>query len=771
MADDFFSYSRAGSTTVFEPQNRPYVAGYLLCEYIDRTYGDEALKEIHKEFLKFPFFGPGRAIKKITGYPAREIFAEVVEEVKERASQNRYKPAATPITPDGYGDYYTPQISKRGWIMYRRTHDLPAALVLYDPETGDEKILHVTGLTDPSSFAVDPAGNVVVYSSRISTRTAAGQTVFSDLFLLDTESRKARRITKNERLWHPAINPRTGEIIAVAGFGQESSLVSVDPETGDYRILYRRSGAAMYNPVFSEDGNSLFFTMNTGGMQDIWVLPYPIPAEEIARPVTGPDKAAEFFPRCADGKILYASDKNGSLSLYAQPLTGGSPVMVAEDPVGAYAGLIDSGEVIYATYTKNGYALKKTALTGFTTLSEPAGPVSMDKAFPPADPGAAVGENDITLANEESGEYLPAAKRYHDNPKLLLWLPLPFSYDPFDNFMLGTGGGVFFSSGSILRSNSVAGVITYDWEEMQPTFDLEASIGIGQGSLAYRGYYGYYEREDGGFLRNFSTYLLATYPLLTEYRYPIVNQITTGGAIRFDTASAYPDPFGFFSEPDGLVTSNLLQASGSIGYTTATTGAVKDFYNPFLFSTWIDLGVSLPPEYIQGTTMWVGLDTEIQAASLIKHQVIGIGIEGVFSPRSDGAAPQPYLRSGLLLESRQANLSLLAALEYRFHIALLDMPLPYGYSLNHIAGSVYVESAGFADSSGLTMDRYLYPGFEVVVNFGSVSHFPIGIGIGFRIDPQAIADFTPLSDTRVYVTGAFSPFLDLPDSRSYPIVR
>jgi hypothetical protein len=785
-AGDFFSYSQAGSSTVFEPSGRSYVAGYLMSEYIHRVYGDEALKDIHKKFLNFPFFGPGLAIKKVTGRSVREIFAAVVKEVKERAAATRSKTSAPTITPEVYGSYYLPQKTSRGWITYRHTHDLPAALVLFDPGTGDEEILQIVGLTDPSSFAADPTGDTVAYSSRISSKGRAGYEVFSDLFLLNIEDPSVSRITHNERLWHPAINPHSGEIVAVAGIGPESCLVAIDRKSGSIRTIFKKSGSTVYNPVFSDDGKKLFFTMNEGGMQDIWALPYPIPtqqftpsstAEEVnpklALAVTGPDRSAEFFPRFSDGHIIYASDKGGALAVYSQPAAGGRGVMIAEDPVGAYAGLVDDGEVVYATYTSGGYALKRAPLPGFAAAARIASKtassvesISIAEIPPIADGDSGVVKTgDAPLFNE---------KTYVDIPRLLFWLPLPVSYDPFNDLVIGPGAGAYVSASSILGANNLTAFVTYDWTELQPAFDIRGSIGIGLASLYYNAYYGYNQTEEGFFLQNLSTRLSVTRPFIYVSRYPWTNQLTAGAAMGYDTATAHLDTFGFLSKPEGAAVSNLLQPVGSIVYTAAQSGARKDFYNPFLLSAWMNIGVAAPLELLDSTTVWLGSGAKVQVKSPIKHHVVGIGIDAVYTPQSGGIAPRPLPRSGLLPMPEEGNLSLLAGLDYRFHIALLDLPLPYGYSLSHLAGGIYVESSLLADASSLTIDKYIYPGFELITRFGMVGHFPLGIGVGFRIDPRGQTAFTLLTDTRIYLTagtGGFSPFLDHVRRAGYPGAR
>ena len=79
-----------------------------------------------------------------------------------------------------------------------------------------------------------------------------------------------------------------------------------------------------------------------------------------------------------------------------------------------------------------------------------------------------------------------------------------------------------------------------------------------------------------------------------------------------------------------------------------------------------------------------------------------------------------------------------------------------------------------ADSAGFTVDDHLYPGFEVIVSVGKVSHFPVGLGVSVRINPQNLASYDFLTDTHLYITagsGGRSSFLDASRSGGYLVGR
>ena len=768
VADVFFSFSRAGSSTVFEPEQRPYVAGYLVSEHIRRVYGDDSLKLIQREFVKFPFFGPSRAIRKITGKSAKGIFEDVVKEVQARSDGYKNHIESEQITPNVYGDYYLPQPTGRGWITYRYTHDLAAGLVLFNPETGEEEILVTTGLTDPSSFSVDPAGSTIAYTSQTGAKTAGGSTVYSDLYLFDTNSAEETQITYNSRLWHPAINPSDGSIVAVTGTGNESYLVSVNPQTGDLQVLFRRNNANVYNPVFSEGGDQLYFVMNTGGMQDIWVLPYPLEPSSaasknadgevnaaLAGPVTGPDRAGEFFPRISNGRLVYASDRGGDLAVYAQQENGGPRVLAAEDPVGAYAGFLDGKEVIYATYTAAGYALKRCELSGFAAASL-NGAVSKP-GDTPVDPPALKTTPEAD-SPPDSMEASPAAQSiYRDIPRFLFWAPLPFTFTPPGGIEIGSGAGVYAAGESTLGDNTIAAAVMFDWNSMGPIIDVTGTIGYRKTLFGYDLYYSQGTDSAGNSLSYLDADVSAGIPLAYRRRFPDRLELRLIGAAGFNFERSFDTVF----ESSPLQYQEVLQANATAGvglyYTASRSGARKDFFDPLRFSAWTGAGATMPLLKPADTQVRLSAGNYGQLPSFFKHQVAGIGIDIDYYPTARPAEdPYPVFMPPYTI------LEMTAAFDYRFHIALLDLPLPYGYSLNHLAGSVFIESLAFVGETGFEIQPYLYPGIEIVTGFGSVSHIPVGFGVRFKIHPGSLTDGNPIKETYMYATAGRGGFENRP---------
>ena len=790
---DFFSRHQAGSSTVFAPQQRPYLAGYLIASYIQDTYGDDALRRIQKEFVKFPFLGPEAAIRAVTGHSFQEIFERL-----ELSLQNRYRedfaiPPGTRISPEGYGNYYMPVVTKRGLVLYRSTPDKRRGLVLFDPATGKEQVLASALLTDPSSFGASPEGDVVVYSA-VSTRAgAAGLMDFSDLFLIDTGFGDVKRITEGERIWHPTISRDGSFIVAVRGVGSESCLVTVHPETGELRLLFRQTGATVYNPVMSDDEGQIVFAYNAGGFQDIVSIPFPIETipfdpDEIptkynaakAAFLTGPDLHGEFFPRFAGKDLLFSSDRSGNLMIYRLNLERGDAIPVVEDPVGTYAGTIIGDDVVYSTYTAQGYALLKKkysvdlpARTSSAVVTRHG--ISQDET--------------VTRARDEA--LFDTGSKYFDLPKLIFWAPLPVYYNPFaPNLLPGylnsfvpylpeLGLGAFVYMDSNLGRNGIQALITYNWQTRQPGIDISGKIGIRELDFAYAAQQGYLQVEEQALFSQATRMTLAgRFPLQYETMYTRSSRVFIDASINYALQVDAPVSFSFLDTPPGSTLAQALLFTGGVSYSTVLYGARKDYFAPLRFSLWSDVGAGLFPLSGNPALFIIEGGSYFQFPSLFQHQVFGVGIDAVFTPQTSSGGFRATPRGGFSLPSTAQELSILLGLDYRFHIALLDLPLPYGYSVNHLAGGVYLETS-MAWSSGMyVFDEYLYPGLELFAGVGSTSHISVGAGFGFRIDPKSISSFNIAEDFSLYLimgTGGFrtgglerNRFLDAPFRGSYP---
>ena len=245
-----------------------------------------------------------------------------------------------------------------------------------DPATGKETVLVRADLTDDSSFTASADGAEIWFSSLVVRfQPPAEPRTVSDLFVLDRGSTRVRRVTWNGHLWHPAPSPdgsvrrgrpgrgsvqpaglggpahrrRAGAVLPLAGERAVPGAVTGRHEGGVHPQQARDAGPVRRRPPGPEGG----ITGARRGRRDAAVADVNA---DLARAVLGPDPFGEYSPSFMDnGRILFSSDRSGSLCLYVADLAIGPGFpRVQEDPVGAIAAVSDGTTLTYTSYAGHG---------------------------------------------------------------------------------------------------------------------------------------------------------------------------------------------------------------------------------------------------------------------------------------------------------------------------------------------------------------------------------------------------------------------------------
>ena len=170
LENRMFSLKKAAHTSRFPPGGaRIYLAGYLITDYLEERFGKEIFRSILARFVQFPFFGPWNAIRAETGETAAALYGQMIGDLEREHSKALVRdpggmaddrgdaPSSLPnrgdrLSPDRIGDYYLPQPTSRGWLVYRSAPNLRRGIVIYDPDTQTESIILPARLSDPYSL-------------------------------------------------------------------------------------------------------------------------------------------------------------------------------------------------------------------------------------------------------------------------------------------------------------------------------------------------------------------------------------------------------------------------------------------------------------------------------------------------------------------------------------------------------------------------------------------------------------------------------------------
>lgn len=784
MEGRLFTLEQASYGSAFPPSGRIYVAGYVLVDYLSKTFGEDAFTRIMDEYLRIPFFGPWNAIRTVTGKSAREIYDDMKAGLEQRYRQASTAAGGVRLTPERVGDWQHPVPTARGLYAYRSDLEAYPAVVRVLPDGSDEPIAAI-GLTDPSSFtATGDGGTLYAASFFADRRRIDGEEVVSDLSAIDAATGTARRITSGAHLWHPAVSADGERLVAVQGSGPYSRLVEVDPRSGSTRALFSIAGANVYNPAFSPDGTRIALVVNRAGFQDVAVVGYAAalagarelpdphaPVEDVnaglAAPVLGPDAFGEYFPAWnGNDRLLFSSDRSGSLALYEADLATGLVTLVQQDPVAAYEGVVIGDEsLVYASYTAEGYCLKRAPLApargeAAAVVRAPAEPPTGTVPAPPA-----------------------ASTPYRDRARPFLWYPLVTVGSGYGSIDDAVEAAVAddpsfwdFGVGAVILAGSYLGTSSWTlgaaWHPLtsQPELSFTLSRGLGNAAagLSHRtGYSGY----SGSHVLESATRLGVSVPLVAASAYDrrILLSVAAGATLVSQFFDSVDDATPFtladvFTDPNIVgVNAALLDAGISFGWGEA--GGTLDFVLPRLVSVSLD-GSAMLPLLDGGPGARFRLFAQAGLPVFWRHLLVRAGLKasygiGTLDPTDSPerfAAP----RGGFDAEARPNSGRLLGSLDALAPIGLFDRHLLLGVALLGMAAGVHIEAVADWDLDPAAFRvPWLCAGAELTLLFGASSvEIPIGVGLAARFEATGARAFDLATDLRPYVFLSFDSFRD-----------
>ncbi|MEA4865075.1 MAG: hypothetical protein VB088_06700 [Sphaerochaeta sp.] len=637
--DSMWSLSQGAYNGPFNPSNRIYVTGYLMVDYLVRKYGSSAYADINRRFAAFPFFGLSPAFKKVTGHSANELFTLALQEAQaiEQSSEHLF---GEPMQ----GDRYLPSPTSIGLVGYIQSPYEGRALYRYSADGSAEKLMDLS-LDGGSciSFATDTAVFSSVWADTSDPSSLALSAVsYSDLFLLNLSTLKAKRLTKAQRLVQPAISSDGSRIVASRVNGSFYDLVEVKTDTMEVITLASKERVSFLEPVLNRDGSKLAYLALESGNSSLYLL------EEGKEPLllvgpTADELRAPSFEE--DDSILFVKE----LELYRINCATGRIQLVHTDSVGVYSAAVQADELFYETYTAQGFAVKKTVLQS-----------SFDSPISLRDP--------LSVASyDETVSYQPSP--YYDNLQFNLALPFPFV--EANQFQMG----IWFHATSLLRRHSLVGSVGWSIRGAKLLADLNYQYDASTYALALGLVLNQYDITTDLYVS--SAYAAAVVPLFSWTGYS-----------HFRGLSIKPQ-ISLIWDSTGLTTTG----SAMLGYTRQNRNSrTMDFFGPagFASSGGVMLQSGMNAPILFGS---VGMQMRLfDSSAMVRFVLDAIGTS------SANMGNYYALFSFKPLQSGSGKLRLSTSI--RLPLGLFDAPIPYG-GLTGAGLEITAQSAWYVNADTL----------------------------------------------------------------------
>lgn len=748
LEDEMFTFTQAGYSSTVPPQGRIYVAGYIMVDYLLRTYGDDAFHDVYREFTRWPIFPRGvrGAIRRITGSSPRQFFDEMIADLRRDFDATITVPRGTPWSGDG--DRYLPVLTDTGLYGYRDTVRQGPAVVRVDSDGREEAVVFAGRLTDAFSFSVDSSGRYLAATAlEYDTNHPSGPVDASIPWFVDLETGDRRRIPGVSGVHHPAVAPGGGAVYAVQRVGSHSRLVRIDPRSGEIVPLVDGDDFRVYTPAVAPDGRRIAFAANVAGAQDLAVFDS---GETTRLRLDG----AQYHPRW-DGPdhLLFSSDHEGSLSVYRVHVGTGAVKPAVHDRIGATAAIRSaSGGYLYQSYSPRGWVvLAGDALEAGTHGDSDAGGAAtrltavVDRSLGTAGNSGAA-DSASAAGSSDSG----TGRRYR--PRSLVHSWAPYLWEPllWPRELGGVPLGVGFTAygANYLGTRSAIIDLGYIPALTQPFAGIQLSQDLGRVSL-YQDllYQPGYSFAANGFTTSIASTLGVTPTLYqavspTRWTEAVVSAAVTGELTRVS------DQIRGFGQPSPG-SSLLGTVSVSAG---AELGAWQRGLPPLAFyggnnavvgvSAWMwPILRGEPNAQLVAVASLSGAVRTVRAQRLGAEAALAWGYDiapfGVLSYRGNsGWEPDSVFDA-----TWRGRLTL----EYDIPIALFDVPF-LGLGLTRVGATVFAQTAASVyEDRVIRPDRFAVVGAEIEapVTAGNLT-LPLSVGVAARLPYDG--SFDPVTD-------------------------
>jgi eukaryotic-like serine/threonine-protein kinase len=205
------------------------------------------------------------------------------------------------LTPDSPVDNVDPAYSPDGkQVAFRSERDGGGIFVL---DVASKAVQRVSNFCHNPAWSPDHK-SIACAIERIDVPTS--RLAVSQLWILDLASGGKRQLTVTDGV-QPSWSPH-GDRIAYWSFGQQGGLWTIPAGDGP-PVPVPVDGPTTWNPVWSPDGQYLFFSSNRGGSTNLWRIPIEEKSGRVLgpiEPVTTPSSNAGFISIAHDGsRIAY----------------------------------------------------------------------------------------------------------------------------------------------------------------------------------------------------------------------------------------------------------------------------------------------------------------------------------------------------------------------------------------------------------------------------------------------------------------------------------
>ncbi len=336
-----------------------YNHGVALVRFIANQYGVQALHDIFHEMRKPWRMTLNGALKKVIGLSEDELYQNWKSYLEEMynfrvQSIKTHRVLGRTIENKGLANLFpvwSPDGKKFAFISNRGSDYISVSgLFIHDMETGKAKFIKGGISTIPSW---SPDGDKIYYAKVAGPNRHGSH--YSDLYEYNLKKKKEKRLTKDMRVRYPQVSPDGCQVVFVTVKDGNNRILIYDLKTQHAdTILAFENGEQIFQPQWSPSGKIIVYNYSTGEGRNLALI-YADGTNNLDLVAEQGDARDPVFSRDGE-RIFFSWDKTGIFNIYSIELTTGRFTQWTNVIGGAFMPSVDKeGRLLYSHFDANGY--------------------------------------------------------------------------------------------------------------------------------------------------------------------------------------------------------------------------------------------------------------------------------------------------------------------------------------------------------------------------------------------------------------------------------
>ena len=357
LQNKHYSYMklRNGSYRDYIPDHYPL--GYMLVAYGREKYGDDLWKNVTHDAASFHslFYPMQHAVKKYTNISFNDFVKNSFNYYQQQWKTQSYSNLVfiDSVEKHNVVDAKYPYITEDGSIitLQRSYKDLPQFII--KRKDGSTEKIAVEAITTNDYYAYNN-GKIIYASYKPDARW--GNREFSEIRLIDINTKQEQKITSNTRYFSPDISHDGKLIVTVEqAIDGSSKLVMLDVNGKILSSITNKTGFVFSYPKFSAD-DKFIYVCNRNASGEMSILKKPVDDANFNNIIPYKNRIIGF-PVVQGDTLLYSCSNNGRDEIWAYINSENKNYRVASAATGLYQANISNNKIITSAFTADGYRL------------------------------------------------------------------------------------------------------------------------------------------------------------------------------------------------------------------------------------------------------------------------------------------------------------------------------------------------------------------------------------------------------------------------------